>query len=184
MLVQAKWDDAQMRAVVAALKPKAFRRAVKKAGATALRDMRSETSKRVRERKAIKARYVRRSMRLFYPKGNRVNGMNWALRMNDDPMPLSRFSHRQVKRGVSVMVNRGERSIVKSAFKATMRSGHKGVYVREPGAKRLPIRELFGSRPVDAMLHRGEADAVLERGKRSFGKTWERVLPLELEKAK
>ena len=70
---------------------------------------------------------------------------------------------------------------LKSAFVAAMRSGHRGVFVRR-GAKRLPIRELLGSRPVDALLHEGEVDGVLRRGRESFAKTYRRVLPLEMAK--
>jgi hypothetical protein len=50
------------------------------------------------------------------------------------------------------------------------------------GKARLPIEELRGSRPVDALLHKGEADGVAERGGRSFGETFLRVLPLEIGK--
>jgi hypothetical protein len=64
-----------------------------------------------------------------------------------------------------------------------MRSGHRGVWVRQ-GAERLPIRELLGSRPVDALLHEGEAEAVSERGRRAFDATIRRVLPIELEKGR
>jgi hypothetical protein len=49
---------------------------------------------------------------------------------------------------------------------------------------RLPIDELLGSRPVDALLHEGEADAVATRGSRSFANTFERVLPLEIGRGK
>jgi hypothetical protein len=50
------------------------------------------------------------------------------------------------------------------------------------GKARLPIQELRGSRPVDALLHKGEADGVAARGGKSFGETFTRVLPLEIGK--
>jgi hypothetical protein len=51
------------------------------------------------------------------------------------------------------------------------------------GRARLPIEELLGSRPVDALLHEGEAEAVAARGGQSFADTFARLLPLELGKA-
>ena len=43
-----------------------------------------------------------------------------------------------------------------------------------------PIHELLGSRPVDALLHRGEAQAVAKRGGESLAATFQRVLPAEI----
>jgi hypothetical protein len=82
---------------------------------------------------------------------------------------------------VSVEVNRGKRTLIPGAFIATMPNGHKGVFKRL-GKGRLPIKELLGSRPVDALLHEGETDAVAARGGKSFDETFQRVLPLEIGK--
>jgi hypothetical protein len=62
-----------------------------------------------------------------------------------------------------------------------MRSGHDGIFQRR-GSARLPIHELLGSRPVDALLHQGESDAVAARGGASFAATFQRVLPMEIGK--
>lgn len=161
----------------------AIKRALYKAGSTALRDMRSEASKRVRARKRIKAKYVRDSLVMARPKGKAIDGAEWALKVKGDRVPLRAYPTRQTKKGVSAQVNVGKRSLVRGAFIATMRSGHEGVFKRS-GAKRLPIRELFGSRPVDALLHEGEAGAVRDRGQASMAAAFERLLPLELEKLK
>jgi len=156
---------------------KAVTRAIGKAGSTALRDMRSEAKKRVRARKRLKAGIIARALR-----PRRSQGV-WALDVRGTVVPLSAYPHRQTAKGVSVEVNRGKRTLVEGTFKATMASGHKGVY-RRLGAKRLPIQELLGSRPVDALLHEGEAQGMLERGQRSFVSAFDRLLPLELEKIK
>lgn len=160
------------------IEPEAVQRALRKAGSTAQRDMRSEASKRVRARKAIKARYIKPALRLSRAD---PNATEWALEILGDPVPLAAYPHRQTKKGVSVEVNKGKRTLVKRSFVATMKSGHKGVFQRK-GTARLPIRELVGSRPVDALSHTGELEAVAERGMKSFADTFERVLPLELEK--
>jgi hypothetical protein len=181
--INVKWD----RSGLAALEPRAlkgaWRRALRKAGATALRDMRSEASKRIRARKRIKARFIARALTLRRPKGSTAADMTWAVDVSGEPVPLAAYPHRQTQRGVAVEVNKGKRTLIKGSFVASMKSGHAGVF-RRRGNARLPIDELLGSRPVDALLHEGEAEAVAERGAKSFGATFVRVLPLEIGKSK
>lgn len=179
--ISVKWDRSEMAALETGPMKGALKRALRKAGATALRDMRSEASKRIRARKRIKISYITRALTLRRPSGGDIAGMEWAIDVSGEAVPLVAYPHRQTKKGVSVEVNRGKRTLVKGSFKATMKSGHKGVY-RRRGTQRLPIDELRGSRPVDALLHEGEADAVAERGGRSFSATFARVLPLDLGK--
>jgi len=179
--ISVKWDRSQIAALETGKLKGALKRALRKAGATALRDMRSEASKRIRARKRIKVSYIRRALTLARPSGGDISDMSWALNVSGEPVPLTAYPFRQTKKGVSVEVNRGKRTLVKGAFVATMASGHKGVFKRR-GKARLPIKELTGSRPVDALLHEGEADGVAARGGASFEATFQRVLPLEIGK--
>ncbi len=179
--IDAKWDLSDIAALQNGPMKSALKRALRKAGATALRDMRSEASKRIRQRKRIKSTYITRALTLRRPKGGDIAGMEWALDVSGKPVPLVVYPHRQTKQGVVVEVNRGKRTLIAGAFVATMKSGHKGVF-RRRGKARLPIDELRGSRPIDALLHKGEADGVAERGGKSFGATFVRVLPLEIGK--
>lgn len=176
--IKVKWDTGKLASLESGFKS-ATRRALRKAGATGQRDMKSEASKRVRVRKAIKPAYVSRAFTLRTSTTDK--SMEFALDISGEPVPLVAYPHRQTKKGVSVEVNRGKRTIVKRSFIATMKSGHKGVFQRR-GSARLPIRELVGSRPIDALSHAGEIDAVIERGRSSFVDTFERVLPLEISK--
>lgn len=160
---------------------KAAVRVLRKAGKTALRDMRSEASKRVRQRKRIKAKIVRRNLKLRYPKGRRIEGLEWALLVGNEPIPLAAYPHRRTRRGVSVAVNKGKRSLVRSAFLAAVGVGHRGVFIRK-GRARLPIKEQYGSTVFQALSHTGQADAVLKRGQDSLARTFDRLLALELEK--
>jgi hypothetical protein len=143
--------------------------------------MRSEAWKRVRQRKRLKAGIVRRALRVRRPRRATIDGAEWAIDVSGKPVPLSAYPHRQTRKGVSVEVNRGRRTLIRSAFVASMDSGHKGVWLRR-GKERLPIFELLGSRPVDALLHEGEAESVAARGGRSFSETFARLLPLEIAK--
>lgn len=181
--IEAKWDRSGMAGLESGPLRAALKRALRKAGATALRDMRSEAVKRIRARKAIRPAYIRRAMTLRrgVGGGGDVANMEWSLDLDGKPVPLVAYPHRQGAQGVSVEVNRGKRTLVKGSFLATMKSGHKGVFQRR-GTARLPIRELLGSRPVDALLHEGEAHAVADRGGKSFGETFTRLLPLEIGK--
>lgn len=181
--VKVKWDTREIKALEAGPFRAAVRRAMRKAGSTALRDMRSEASKRVRARKRIKPSYVRRAMTMQRAKGSDISSMEWSLKVSGEPVPLIAYPHRQTKKGVTVEVNRGKRTLVPGAFLAKMRSGHEGVFKRK-GTARLPIRELLGSRPIDALLHKGEAEAVADRGGRSLRDTFARLLPLEIGKGK
>ena len=114
----------------------ALKRALRKAGITALRDMRSEATKRIRARKRLKSKYITRALSLRRPTGaGDVDGMVWALDVSDEPVPLIAYPNRQTKKGVSVEVNRGKRTLVKGAFVATMKSGHKGVFKRRGKAR-------------------------------------------------
>lgn len=160
----------------------AIRRALSKAGSTALRDMKSEASRRIRQRKRLKVAIVNKAFRLRRPRGNEMDGGEWGLDVSGKAVPLIAYGPRQTKKGVSVEVNRGKRTLIKGAFVATSK-GVKSVFMRK-GSERLPIKALMGSRPVDALLHAGEADGVQQRGARSFGDTFNRLLPLELEKGK
>jgi len=179
--ISVKWDRSQIAALETGPLKSALKRALRKAGATALRDMKAEASKRIRARKRIKSRYISRALTLRRAMGSDIAGMAWSLDVSGQPVPLVAYPHRQTRRGVSVAVNRGKRTLLKGAFVATMANGHEGIF-RRRGKARLPIKELLGSRPVDALLHEGEADAVAERGGKSFGETLVRVLPTEIAK--
>lgn len=179
--LSVSFDKSGIAALATGPLKRAVVRARRKAGATALRDMRSEAIKRIRTRKRIKSSYITRAITLARPKGTDIASMEWAVNVSGEPVPLVAYPHRQTAKGVTVEVNRGKRTLVAHAFVATLRSGHEGVFRRE-GRARLPIKELRGSRPVDALLHKGEAQGVADRGGTSFAATFVRVLPLEVGK--
>lgn len=179
--ISATFDKSGLFAIEPGAVKRAMIRALRKAGATGQRDMRSEANKRIRARKRISSKYITRAMKLRRSGGSDPSAMSWALELSGDPVPLIAYPHRQTKKGVSVEVNRGKRTVVRGSFVATMVSGHEGVF-RRRGPQRLPIQELLGSRPVDALLHEGEAEAVGARGARSLAATFARLLPIELGK--
>lgn len=181
-IVTAKWDKTGLHALEPGPFKRAAVRALRKAGATALRDMRSEAKKRITQRKRIKGKYISRAISIKRASGSDISAMSWAVNVGGEPVPLIAYPNRQTSKGVSVEVNRGKRTLLKGAFVASMpNSGHVGVF-RRVGKDRLPIKELRGSRPVDALLHKGESEGVAARGAKSLGDTFTRLLPLELAK--
>lgn len=78
--------------------------------------------------------------------------------------------------GVEVEVEKGKRTQLRSAFMATMKSGHIGV-LRRKGSKRLPITEKSVVSVVSMVLNAHVAPAVLQKVQES----WDKVFPHELE---
>ena len=189
MRVDIKFDPGELRAIRRALSSGIGRKSLRRAGSTALRDGAVESNRRIRRRKKLKVRIVRRALTLRRP-GRTGPRMEWAIDVRGTPVKLQEYAPRKrmirtgrgKRRGVSVEVNVGKRTIPKGAFTATLRSGHTGVF-RRLGRSRLPIRELLGSRPADALLHHGEAEGVQARMQSSFVKTFRRNFDAELAKA-
>lgn len=195
--VRVEFNERELRALLRVTP--GVRRAMRKAWATALRDMRSEASKRVRQRKRIKARFVHRALVLRKPTGD-PTATAAGIDVRGEAMPLSAYAIREKRQGVmhrgsraraisytrgagvSAQVNvGGKRAFIRSAFIATLKSGHKGVFVRR-GIKRLPIDELFTSRPVDPLFDQGNAQGVAERGAGSLVSAFSRLLAMEIAK--
>jgi hypothetical protein len=92
-----------------------------------------------------------------------------AIASTGKPLPLTEYSTRQTKRGVSVQVKRSRpRKVIPGAFVAAMKSKHEGAFWREwhgqkqakradlrygklPRKFRLPIKQLYGPRVPDIM---------------------------------
>lgn len=205
-IVEVTWDKRGLAALDPGTMKRAILRALRKAGSTALRDMRSEANKRIRARKAIKPSYIARAITLRRPSSSTdIEAMTWEVRLSGKPVPLVAYPHRAVagKRaavtrtrkgqfkpgsgssggtgGVRVEVNRGRQTLLKGAFISKLTSGHVGIF-RRRGKGRLPIDEMLGSRPVDALLHKGESEGVVQRGAKSLADTYRRVLPMEMRK--
>ncbi len=168
--------------------------AMRRAGSTALRDMRSEAKKRIRERKMLRGSAAAKVLKISRPAHLGPDMMaEWRLDVRGGTTHVSDYpGYRQIGKrgpgehnrsgtrkagptrpgGVVVQINRGGgRSFIPGGFVATMPSGHTGVFVRDPsktmkGSKRQSISERLGSRPVDALLHPNEAQNIAQRGRR------------------
>jgi len=126
-----------------------------------------------------------------------------------DPLPLISYSARGVRKGVSVKVLKaGTRSIVRHAFIATMKSGHKGVFWRKSNVRggtwkigvrrtlpsfttgsqlkkyQLPIHELYGPRIPDVFDDPEIIDPVMAHASKRFDDRLEYHTNRLLEKAR
>jgi hypothetical protein len=160
---------------------RAVLRAFKKAGRDMIRAMKTASQRSIRFRKRIRIRRILDGLRVKIAPANTLQDLEWRMDVSGAPIPLVEYPHRQTARGVSVAVNQGRRKLVKSAFEATMKSGHVGVFLRR-GKGRLPIDELFSSRLSDVMQDSEAIPAVTAAGFKAFNATWDRVFPLELDK--
>lgn len=117
-------------------------------------------------------------------------------------LPLIDFRARQTKKGVTVKVlkNKPRRSLIKHAFIATMKSGHKGVFWREdwggprkrvvpwraysalPKKYRLPISQRFSLAVPEVLGHPPTIKAVLDLAGPRLKKNLEQVINYELSK--
>jgi hypothetical protein len=161
-------------------------RVVKMAGGDALRRIRVDGKRRVRDRKRIKASFLaNKALPLEFPRGQRLGDLVWTMRVSGTPVALSNYKVSQTKAGVKVQVNADKAPIlIKSAFIATMKSGHRGVWVRRAGVGRLPIHHALSSRVSDAMRDEPLLQYLMGRAHETFRSTFQRLLPLELAKAK
>lgn len=161
---------------------KAMGRAARKAGGEALRFMRAEASRQVRAKKRFRVSAFNKATTLRYPSGGSDLGdLEWSLNIQGDPMPVSAFRTRQTARGVSAFINVGKTSFIKSAFLATMKSGHQGVFFRQ-GKTRLPIDEAFTSRITDPLNDEGVLPQIQEKTMAKFETAFARLLTMELGK--
>lgn len=143
-----------------------------------MRTAKTDAKREIRRKKAIRAGIAARSLRVTLPAGSQtLDTLAWSLRVSGKGVKLIDYGARQTKKGVRVKVNVGSSKVVKSAFIATMKSGHTGVFVRT-GPGRLPLKELFSSTPADVFRDPGTAERVLERAGVVFGSTFARNLKI------
>ncbi len=185
MALTLQWDRSQLGILRERGLERALTRALSKAGGDAIRAISAASTRAIRGRKRVKAKRVRDAFSLRFPRGAKhIDDLAWALQVRRVPIPLGDYPRTQTKKGVTVAVNKGEkRALIKSAFLATMKSGHTGVFVRE-GKKRLPIRELFSSTVLDVFNDSGMVPGVLAQGQAKFSSSFARLLPLEIAKGR
>jgi len=136
---QRQWKEIRrLLADVPKAVPRVLTRSINKVGVAA----RTKIVRRVAAEVNVKQKDLRRR-NISLVKAN-FRTLLERIRIIGRRIPVIRFGARQTKRGVSYRIKRGGgRKKIAGAFKATMDSGHEGVFVRR-GAKRLPIVQQYG----------------------------------------
>lgn len=164
-------------------------RAARRAGTEAVKGMRAESSRQIRQRKAMKATILGQRLSVVYPRS--ADDLSWAVKATGGLMPVYAFMPRQNRKGTSVQINKGSRKTIAHSFIATMKSGHTGVFMRYgqatrvpvrsfkgharyAGQKRQPIRELFTTRVSEAFTD--AAQPIADRGAFLFQRAFSRNL--------
>jgi len=124
-----------------------------------IKHLKTLANRKVRETIALRAKDVNAALSVRHA---RRGGFDASLEIRARAVALQKFGARQTKRGVSVRVKkRGPKKRVSYAFKATMQSGHVGVFARDskrnarrgpkPNRSGLPIKELYGPEVIDVL---------------------------------
>ncbi len=185
------WDSRQLNAFADRKVERALASALSKSGSKAIRSLKVQSNREVRERKRLKVKLVNESLPLDFPRPSKeLNDLIWRLRVSGKAIPLASFPNREYgskkgqRGGVSVALNaQGPRTLIQGAFLARMDSGHVGIF-RRRGARRLPIDEAFGPTLAALFKDRGFVPGVMFAAQTVFGREFERLLPVELAKIK
>jgi hypothetical protein len=107
--------------------------AIRFATNNALSGLKTDASKEIRKHVTAKAKYVDRDITI---KKMYVSDLSAHIEAKGEPLPLVAYKHSQIMKGVKVQVKQeGSPKLVKHAFVATMKSGHKGIFWREKRQK-------------------------------------------------
>lgn len=183
-----QWDSRELRVFRNGAVDKAILRSALKAGNRALRDLRAEAKRQVTRRKKIKSKNILRDLPIVFPRRKgELQSLIWEMKVQGRMMPVTAYPYRQVRGnhnkpgGVMVEINPGSQKLIRGAFIATLRSGHKGVFLRR-GTARLPIDELFTSRIVDVFADEDLIPQLEDYTAPRMEAEFARLLELELSK--
>ena len=125
--------------LVGGMEEKATVRALNRAGDQAV----TAVSREIRKVYNLSAKFARSQVRAR--DRARKGKLFFTIRIFSRRIPLAEFAPRQTRAGVSVMVKKGQRKLIRRAFIATMASGHQAIAVRAFSAKSAPdVRFRFG----------------------------------------
>lgn len=155
-------------------------RSMKRAGGDAIRAVRAASKRSVRERVRLRASYLAdRALPLAFPPGRSLDDMAWRMDVSGREVPLGEYPARQTRKGVSVEVQRGRRTVIESAFLAKGRAKRPGVFLR-PTERRYPMGHRLGPSVADSMADGRVPSAALERGAEVMESAFYRLLAMEL----
>jgi hypothetical protein len=150
--------------------PAAASRAINKT----LANVKTESSKRIRDERALSASVVKGTLTIY--KANKAY-LYGSLIASGRPIPLREYQARQTNKGVTVKVSPGGRKLIVQAGNHAFQVGRYGdhVYIRT-GKSRLPIKKLYGPSIPATFLKQKIIDAM----DRVAGDNWPKRFAEEL----
>jgi hypothetical protein len=179
--IEFVWDSRDLEVWRGGKVESALAAALSKAGGDAIRSTAAESNRMVRRWKRMKVAALKKALPLTFPGTKEIARLAWRMDVSGALVPVSAYPLRQTRKGISVAINTGARSFIRSAFVATMRSGHRGVFLRD-GKGRLPIKEAFTTRVSDVFRDEGFIPAVHAKAAKTFASSFARLMPLEVAK--
>jgi len=154
-MLEIKFDDEKLKKIQRELRafPKALPKVMSRGLNRTATSARTEISRSLAGRIGLRIKDVRDKLSL-----QRATYSNWrsAVGVSGKKFGLIKFGARQTKKGVTYRLKQ-KRVLIRHAFIASMKTGHRGVFLRK-GAARLPIQELRG--PSLAQVYTGAQDQV------------------------
>lgn len=129
----SKGSLANLRQIARHFRPAALRALNKTARMVEVR-----ANRNIRERYKLKRAAVDAAISI---RAASISNLTAVITARGKRFPLYEFSLKQTRTGVPVVIVKGQRKVIKSAFYATMKSGHVSVFKRV-NVSRLPIKEL------------------------------------------
>jgi len=157
---------AEARAALAGLSERKIKMIMRRSSSRAAASTRALVVKTVTGRFGLKSSTIKGKRLVSLSKIG--NGMKISIKATRVPAIL--FGAKQTSEGVSAMVEKGRREVIKSAFIATMPRGHMGVFQRR-GKKRLPIDEQFGPSLITMLQVAGKSiQSIADHAQRELDK--------------
>ena len=156
--------------------PAAASRAINKT----LTNVRTESSKRIRDERALKAAVVKDALSISKANKYQLYG---ALIASGRPIPLREYQARQTQKGVTVKVSPGGRKLIVEAGRHAFLVGRYGdhVFIRE-GKARVPITKLYGPSIPSTFLKQKITEAMTKVAGDNWPKRFEEELNYELSR--
>ena len=150
--------------------------AEKKARSRAVRKMRTEGQRVIRETRRLKVGEAKARIKPIM-----LGGVPGGVEIDGSPIPIVSFRHRQTKKGITFYSHKGRTSKVAGAFNTRVGAGHDGVFKRK-GKERLPIDEVYTTGVASSFKDEAPRDRVMRAGSAEWYATMERLLKRKMRK--
>lgn len=144
--------------------------AEKRARASAVRKMRTEGQRVIRETRRLKVGAAKDRIKPIT-----FGGVPGGVEVDGSPIPIVAFRHRQTKSGVTFYSHTSGPHRVDGGFIASMKGGHVGVFKRV-GKERLPIKERYTTGVASSFKDEASIERVTNVGSAEWYATMERLL--------